>query len=142
MASSVSATLSVRDCCTRSACSLRSWLVLDRVLPITPLNRMLASLSCSAILMLLSVNVCQSPGRLSVTLYRALPDLRWIFPRLFFKFTLLESAKSLLKDTKQNIALYQGAEMSTCHSSPSPACAWPPCRPPAGPWSAAGCPAV
>ena len=38
VASSVSATLSVRVCCTLSACSLKSWLVLDRVLPMIPLN--------------------------------------------------------------------------------------------------------
>ena len=38
VASSVSATLSVRVCCTLSACSLKSWLVLDSVLPMIPLN--------------------------------------------------------------------------------------------------------
>ena len=38
VASSVSATLSVRVCCTLSACSLKSWLVLDSVLPMMPLN--------------------------------------------------------------------------------------------------------
>ena len=53
------------------------------------------SRSCSASLMLLSVKVCQSPGRLSVTLYNAFPDLRWMFPRVFFKFTLLESYKNI-----------------------------------------------
>ena len=68
VASSVSATLLVRDSWTLSACSLRSWLVLERVLPMMPLSLMLASLSCSARRMLLSVKVCQSPGRLSDTL--------------------------------------------------------------------------
>ena len=38
VASSVSATLSVRVCCTLSACSLKSWLVLDSVLLMIPLN--------------------------------------------------------------------------------------------------------
>ena len=54
-------------------------------------NLMLASLSCSARRMLLSENVCQSPGKLSATLYRALPDLRWMLPRVFFRLTLRES---------------------------------------------------
>ena len=91
MASSVSATLLVMDSWTLSACSLRSWLVLERVLPMIPLSLMLASLSCSARRMLLSVKVCQSPGRLSETLYSALPDLRWMLPRLFLRLTLRES---------------------------------------------------
>ena len=47
-----------------------------------------------AYLILLSLNVCQSPGRLSATLYKAFPALRWMLPLVFLRLTLLESGRS------------------------------------------------